>query len=231
MVVARLFFDRPFVQSAPMANLLRGAICRLFPNEPLLHQHDGEKTYFRYPLVQFRWYQGIGYLIGQREGAALLLALPLLSRLLQLGTEVRRIAQVEYDTSPLLPERSESPLLYRIATPWLPFNQERHQRYTQMNAEEQAAERDRLARSQLLMTMKGIGFFVDWPLEAHIEILRETTTLHKGNPFLGFLGYLEANIKLPNHLAFGRSISHGYGWLVSPDAFAQMKKIKQNDAL
>src|SRR5438477_267012 len=43
------------VQVGPSAQLLRGAIAECFPDNPLFHQHEGDRVLYRYPAIQYRW--------------------------------------------------------------------------------------------------------------------------------------------------------------------------------
>ena len=48
----------------------------------------------------------------------------------------------------------------------------------------------------------------------------EVTCVVKDVPHVGFEGGFVTNLALPDHLAVGRSVSHGFGWFTraSPDA-------------
>ncbi|MCK6509470.1 hypothetical protein L6R29_05815 [Myxococcota bacterium] len=215
LVTVRLRFNEDLPSFPPRANLLRGAVCRWYPEEGLLHQHEEGRTAYRYPQVQFRWRDGRGWIIGVGEGAHLVLRLQLLRRLLVLGEYVRRVEQVDIETRLVRLEESEWEERYRLWSPLLLFNQERYRDYLGMDEEGQQHERDRLLRSQMLMMLKGLGVWIDWELGARLQVEREVYVTHKGVKMLGFMGEVQTNLKMPSHLAAGRSISHGFGWMVS----------------
>ncbi len=215
LVTARLQFNEALPSFPPRANLLRGAVCHLYPEEGLLHQHEEGRTAYRYPQVQFRWRDGNGWIVGVGEGAHLVLGLRLLRRYLALGEFVRRVEQVDFETRLVRLEESPWEECYRLWSPILLFNQERYRDYVEMDEVSQERERNRLLRSQLLMMLKGLGVWIDWELGAHLEVEREVYVTHKGVKMLGFMGEVQTNLKMPSHLAAGRSISHGFGWLVS----------------
>jgi hypothetical protein len=192
---------------------LRGALGDSFWDNPLFHQHDGERVVYRYPLVQYRWDEGGPLIVGLGAAARCLAETEWPGMRLRLGGQVLTVSDAvcafhrhEVHPTPVLRR-------YRLRTPWLPFSQENYRRYQSLRAEEQAAERDRLAVAGLLMALRGVG--VDFPtrLYAAFELEETQPCCYKGVNLLGFQGRLLANVELPDDLAIGRATSHGYGWL------------------
>src|SRR5262249_10335577 len=103
---------------------------------------------------------------------------------------------------------------YQLAAPWLPFSQENYARYKGLGPAAQAQERDRLARAGILISLRGLGVEVHEHLFVAVESVLAENCKYKGLDFLGFWGRVLANIELPPGFAFGRAVSHGYGWLV-----------------
>ena len=68
VVTIRLVFAAP-ERLRPAPHLLRGALAGLFPDCPLMHQHDGERVLYRYPQVQYRWDEEGPLVVGLHEGA------------------------------------------------------------------------------------------------------------------------------------------------------------------
>lgn len=201
------------VNGSPRPHLLRGAMASLFPNEPLLHQHGQNGLIYRYPLVHYRWRNGDGFLAGFLEGAHLLARLPLLGRPLHLGSVATNISDVEIRCASKeigIAERLER---YYFVTPWLPFNQENNETYKNMNQNQQAYERDRIAVGNLLTALRGLKIEFPGHLYAAVHAHRTVPCAYKDQTFVGFLGMLLTNADLPDDIAVGRAVSHGYGWL------------------
>jgi hypothetical protein len=53
---------------------LRGALARAFADDDLFHQHTADgKPLYRYPRIQYRWWQGRGIGVGWGEAVTRLL--------------------------------------------------------------------------------------------------------------------------------------------------------------
>lgn len=205
-----------FVESIDVpsqAHLLRGALANLFPDEPLLHQHGRDGFLYRYPLVHYRWLNGNGILTGFHEGAHLLVRLPLLDHSLQLGNVTTRIVDMEIRLSVEEVKLTERLLRYYFVTPWLPLSQENYEVYKKMNSIEQAQERDRIAVGNLLTALRSLKIELPGRLYAAVQVRRGIPCRYKDQTFVGFLGTLLANVDIPDDMAIGRAVSHGYGWL------------------
>lgn len=218
-VLLHLEWDSPLPDRRPRANVLRGALTRCF-DETLLHQHENGRVSYRYPQVHYRWdsSQNKGILYGCGEGATRLLQLPLLGLELQLGQHTRQIVGAQ---SKILQSSVEPSLkqlrAYGLASPWLPFSQEAYAAYQSMSELEKAYERNRHAQNNILLMLRALGVNVTWPLACVVDVSKIVRPKHKGVSMLGFLGTLWVNTILPEQAAIGRAVSHGFGWLRSPE--------------
>lgn len=194
-------------------HLLRGALASLFPDEPLLHQHGQKGLIYRYPLVHYRSRHGDGFLVGFHEGARLLARLPLIDSPLQLGTIKTNISDVEIHFWTQRVGVAERLIRFYFASPWVPFNQENYEIYRGMNQNQQADERDRIAVGNLLTALRGLDVEFPERLYATVQIHRAVPCRYKEQTFVGFLGTLLTNADIPDDIAIGRAVSHGYGWL------------------
>lgn len=201
------------LQGPPLPHLLRGAIAKLFVSEPLLHQHQNDGFIYRYPLVQYRWANGKGIMIGFHDGGRLLANLSLLNQELELGGKKTTVSGMEINFSMEEISFSRRLVRYHFVSPWLPFNQENFEAYTKMNKAKQAYERDRLAIANLLMALRGLKVTADGQIYAAFQIRRIVPCKYKEHTFMGFLGTLLTNVALPDDVAIGKAVSHGYGWL------------------
>jgi len=197
----------------PRPHLLRGAFAGRFPDNPLLHQHEGERTLYRYPQVQYRWDREGPMLLGLGEGARFLAAVPwaglelcLADRPVTVRDAVCVFRRHEIQPSPGL-------LRYRLIAPWLPLSQENYHRFGRMSPEKQVVELDRLAVAGLLIGLRGFGVVFRERLYAAFEPHSSHPCRYKEVDLLGFRGRLLANVDLPDGFAIGRAVSHGFGWL------------------
>jgi hypothetical protein len=104
---------------------------------------------------------------------------------------------------------------YRMASPILLFNQENYLRYRTMGKKEQILERDRLLRAALLSAMR--GFHIDFSARLYATFIqvRHIICRYKGQQMIGLLGRFVSNAVLPSGFAVGRSVSHGFGWIIA----------------
>lgn len=201
------------IKGPPAPHLLRGSIAGHFPDEPLLHQHRNNDFLYRYPLIQYRWSNDKGFLIGFHEGGKLLANLPLLDKELTLGKVKTSISEVEICFSTENISFSERLIRYHFVSPWLPLNQQNYKAYMGMNRAEQALERDRLAVANLLMALRGLKVEATERIYAAFQMRRVVSCRYKEQKLIGFLGTLLTNLDLPDDIAIGKAVSHGFGWL------------------
>ena len=200
-------------QGPPSPYLLRRALAERFPDNSLFHQHQGNRLAYRYPVVHYRWDQQGASVVGFGEGVRALMDLSWPGLRLDLGGESATVLEATCSLRRHVIGPTDRLLRYRFGAPWLPFSQDVYQRYRQMSVAEQETERDRLAVAGLLTAMRGLGVNFPSRLFAAVEVHRSHTCKYKGVEMLGFTGTLLANADLPDGFAFGRTVSHGYGWV------------------
>lgn len=197
----------------PKPHLLRGAIAEHFSSEPLFHQHNKEGFIYRYPLIQYRWQKGDGIIVGFNEGAKLLARVPFLDLSLRLGTDAVVVADAQIKCLKASATVADRLRRYRFVTPWLPFNQETYHAYHAMDTASKNLELDRLAVANILMMLRGLNIEFPTRLYAAIEVKKKVWCQYKDQKLLGILGLLITNIDLPDNVAIGKAVSHGFGWL------------------
>jgi hypothetical protein len=198
------------------AHQLRGAIAEKF-NEPIFHNHIDNKLVYSYPLIQYRWEvdKACGVIAGFNEGAERITKIPWLELELILGNKTFHIAEAEISYRKNSISLSDRLVRYSFISPWLPFNQENYGKYQNLSLAEQRKELDRLLVAQLLITLKGLGIRLNQQLYAAFELKNVVSVQYKEQSLIGFFGYFVTNLVLPNDLAIGKAVSHGYGWLSS----------------
>lgn len=198
----------------PAPYLLRGAIAGLFPECSLMHQHEGDRLVYRYPRVQYRWDEEGPMLVGLHEGARFLSSVDWTGLELRLGDRTATVTEAQCSFRRHEVRMSETLRRYAFIAPWIPLSQENHARYQTLPLEGRMTELDRLAVAGLLLALRAIGFEVPGRLYAAFESQRVVECPYKDVQMTGFLGHLLCNVELPEGLAMGRAISHGYGWVV-----------------
>jgi hypothetical protein len=193
---------------------LRGALATQFPDNPLFHQHQDDRFVYRYPLIQYRWAGKRGVIVGFHQGAMELVTLPWFGLKLRLGETEVMVIDADFSCKMERFTFANEFQRYRFRSPWLALSQRNYEKYFGLSPEEQAAERNRLLIGNLLSAAKGLGVFLKERVLATFELQRAVLCRYKEQELQGFFGTVVTNLILPEDLAIGSKVSHGFGWLV-----------------
>jgi hypothetical protein len=201
----------------PAPHLLRGAVGRRFPDNPLVHQHDGEQVVYRYPRIQYRWDWSGPWLLGLGDAAQFLVQTDWTGMELQIGDRAVAVRDATCVFRRHTIQRTSYLKRYRFIAPWLPLSQENYRKYQRLSRARQRTELDRLAVAGVLLGLRGFGVEFPERLYAGFEMKSARPCRYKDVVFLGFTGQLLVNVDLPDGFALGRAVSHGYGWIATAD--------------
>jgi hypothetical protein len=207
----RLRLTRPL--RAGEAPALRGFFGRQFADEVHMHNHnpDGSVIY-QYPRVQFKVIDRTALLMGVAEGSELLQRLWLDIDQTTLGDERLQVLESEFETHEHAFEVTSDPIEYRFVTPWLALNQKNFQEYTRTR--NQRTRKDELARilvGNCLGMAKSLGIRFTGRIAADYRKLTSIKTSLKGQGMIGFVGTFSVNVRLPEFIGLGKSVSRGFG--------------------
>jgi hypothetical protein len=210
----RLAGDALQGSSETLAARWRGAVASRFPTETAFHGHEGDHTVTRFAEVHYRWNDGSPALFAVGTAAQHVMAHPWPGVDLRIGDHERRVLQVDWTVSALRQSFSPKLIRYEFVSPWLALNQENHKRTIPLGPAARRAELDRILVANLLSMSQGFGWFYESHerVYAAFEWLRDAPCVVKNVALVGFEGTFVTNLELPDNLALGRSVSHGYGW-------------------
>lgn len=210
----RLTARPPRGTAQTLAARWRGAVATLFADDPAFHGHDGDRTLNRYPEVHYRWVEGAPAIFAFGTAAQRIMAHPWPGTTLRLGEEDRRIEQVDWTTLAINRAFSRRLIRYELGAPWIALNQDNHERYKTMDSAARREELDRILVGNLLTMSQAFGWFFEREeiVYAAFEPAGEVPSAVKNVPLIGFAGAFVTNLALPDGLALGRSVSHGFGW-------------------
>lgn len=210
--VIQLVFDRQLHHSVK-SHQLRGAIAALCPGNILFHQHEPDgRTVYSYPLIQYKVINTNAMLVGLDAGAEALAQLHMLDVALDIGKETYQVARQEISFSTVEFGWHLPHLLYEFFTPWLALNDKNYmlyQRTGDIHRKKQLLIS--ILTGNLLAMSKGLGYRVNFPIEADIFEFREIQTRLKGIPMTAFKGIFCANFNIPQWWGLGKSASRGFG--------------------
>ncbi len=176
---------------------------------------DGSATdyHYRYPLIQYRSEGGHAVLFGIGKGASALRTFLLLSGdFLAIGAKKYMLKNMEVFQQTALLQLEEHWHGYRLKD-WLALNQEQYQLWKN---HPRLRERATLLEKQLTAHVLTFCRDLEWELPGRMEL--ELTDLHHkkwvsihGSRALAFDVSYRSNLLLPDHIAMGRGVSHGFG--------------------
>ena len=215
----RLRLARPLRKGEAPA--LRGFFGRQFEDEVLVHNHGpNDQLIYQYPRIQFKVIDRTAVLIGIAEGADLLSRLWLSIDTTRLGNEELTVMDSQFETTEQTIEVTDQPIRYRFETPWLALNQANFREYTQSRST--SFRREKLNKTLVgncLGMCKSLGVFFppEQRISADCAAITSIKTTLKGKGMIGFVGKFELNLRLPDYIGLGKSVSRGFGTIEQTD--------------
>jgi len=191
---------------------VRGYFANLFSGNPLFGNHgaDGESLYL-FPRIQYRLIRGAIVVIGIAEGAETVAGMNISPRHIRLGRKEFMVVGIDLEARHVQVGSTERPEGYRFVRPWMPLNQENHDRFQGMSGSEQEGLLRRILIGNLLTLAKGVGETVcDEVVVSRLDV-RSRVRMTKGQPMLVFDGEFDVNFRIPEDWAIGKGGSRGFG--------------------
>jgi hypothetical protein len=192
---------------------LRGFFGRALADAVFTHSHDADgKLIHEYPRIQFKAIHSTAILLGIGEGSRLLERLwPEIDHA-TLGGEEFEVLDSSLETRPETIEACVDPITYRFATPWLALNRKNFRNYTgSRNQGFRKSELSRILVGNCLGLAKSLGIRFREQIHADGRKLTSIKTSLRGNPMVGFVGRFTVNLRLPELIGLGKSVSRGFG--------------------
>jgi len=192
---------------------LRGYFANKFGEESdLFHNHDeAGKAIYRYPRIQYKVVDGIPMLVGLDKGAELLVERFLQIKKLDIDghrfwVDLKNMKSQEYLTG------VQSALhQYRFLNPWMALNQKNHSLYIEGSPEEQQLQLQRILASNIIAFFKSVGHQEEQRIMVNLQLKEPRMTRFKNQQLLTFMGDFVTNVRLPDYIGLGKSVSRGFG--------------------
>ena len=107
---------------------LRGYFGNLYKNRSEFHGHRGDNLIYKHPLIQYKVFGGSALVIGLKEGAYLLKAVPKLE-FLEIYFQKYSILKQSTTTDVVHFGLTENMIHYSFVTPWVGLNEENYYKY------------------------------------------------------------------------------------------------------
>ncbi len=202
--------------SARDGHKLRGYFSQLFGRESdLWHNHelDGRPIY-RYPLIQYKVVKGRPMLVGLGEGASLLIQHFLEVQTIDIDGLLLPVHSKEVKSRELLVGVYTEERRYRFENPWFALNQENYQRFRQQSPEQQRENLCRVLTGHILALFKGVNHWEEQEIVIKTLDLEAIGARFKNQPMMMFKGTFTCNVRLPDYIGLGKSVSRGFGTIV-----------------
>lgn len=195
------------------APAIRGFFGRQFEEHILMHNHEADgSVVYTYPLVQYKVLQRRAILVGINEGSDLLQRLWLNIDEAKIGNEQLPVIETKLSTSDFELAITAEPQHYQFVTPWLGLNQKNFQLFRQATTDGERIELlNRSLIGNCLSLCKSLNIRLHERLMADCTKLQSMKTTLKGQTMVGQVGVWSVNLKLPDHIGLGKSVSRGFG--------------------
>lgn len=203
------------VIEAPDGSAIRGFFGRTYRNRPEFHGHRGDKLIYKHPLIQYKLFGGSALVVGLKEGAYLLKAVPKLKYL-----------EIHYQKNPIVKQHTladvfpfglaENIIRYSFATPWIGLNGDNYESYLTLRKKPKDAHTllERILVGNILSMSKSIGYIVKDKVQVKAKLEESETIKVKDDvKLMGFKGEFETNFLIPDFWGIGKFSSRGYGTL------------------
>ncbi|MBI5326918.1 MAG: hypothetical protein HZB80_01280 [Deltaproteobacteria bacterium] len=192
---------------------VRGFFGNIYRNRAEFHGHIGEDLVYKHPLIQYKVFGGTPLVVGLKEGAYLLKALPMLDHL-----EIyhRKHAIIKQNTvSDIISfGLSENMIRYSFSTPWIGLNEENYQEYVILKSKPADIKVliNRILAGNLLSMSKSLSYVVGDRIQVS-STLKESSIVEikDGVGLTAFKGKFETNFLIPDFWGIGKFSSRGYG--------------------
>ncbi len=195
---------------------LRGWLMQQFPNQPLVsHHEDSGTSIYIYPRVQSKVFLGNALILGIDEGVDFITELvENKPSILLLNREKFIVDNIITETATAAFGISNDLYQYDFITPWLGLNQENYKKYLVLRpGKDRQALLSSILVGNVLSAAKSLGIFLGDQIEIR-PFLKPIQIRFKGRAMIGFKGNFRANLKLPNLIGLGKSVSRGFGTII-----------------
>ncbi len=191
---------------------IRGFFGNLYRNRPEFHNHLGQRLIYRHPLIQYKIFGGSALVIGLKEGAYLLKAVPEIEYL-ELHHLKNAVVKRTMIDSVVPIGLTSAGSRYKFTTPWIGLNEKNYQAYVTLKDRQRETTElcDKIIVGNILSMCKSLGYTVDHPLYVESDLRESTMVAIKDVNLVSFAGEFEANFLIPEFWGIGGKVSLGYG--------------------
>ena len=192
---------------------IRGFIARKYSEYDKLHNHNGKRFIYRYPLIQYKVINNKPCIIGINEGINVLNEInyslsyfDISNSRLDILEKIIKVNNYRYGITKEL-------IKYQFISPWMCLNKNNYKEYKNINDKEKEELLKRILIGNIISMSKGLNYTVNDKIRVNVNLKQNIVKFKKQN-MLCFIGNFETNFVIPNELGIGKSVSRGFGTIV-----------------
>jgi hypothetical protein len=180
-----------------------------------LHHDSSGGFIHRYPVIQCKQIKSMLMVIGISQGADLLQEISEGEDKFRIGENTCTISRRDQDIRKEAFGISDKIHTYEFLTPWRALNQQNAKKfYGLMGKPERDAFMKKILTGNLSTFAKSIDYKLSSPLTCESRVRFKRERIHQENVMV-FLGTFWTNLRIPDYLGIGQSVSSGFGTIRS----------------
>ena len=192
---------------------VRGFFGNLYRNRPEFHGHMGDELIYKHPLIQYKVFGGSALIVGLKEGAYLLKAVPRLEYL-EIHHQKYPILKKTISVETIPFGLTGNMINYSFATSWIGLNEENYQKYLTLRKrhEDTTTFLERILIGNILSMSKSVGYEATDKIVIKVRLKESAPVGVKDDiTLMAFQGEIETNFLIPDFWGVGKFSSKGYG--------------------
>jgi hypothetical protein len=173
----------------------------------------------RYPVVQCKQIKSMLMVIGISQGADLLQEISGGGKEFRFGETTCIISGRDQGIRNEAFSISDKIHTYEFLTPWVALNQQNAKKFYDLKGKpERDAFMQKILTGNLSTLAKSIDYDLPAPLSCESRVRFKRERIHHENVMV-FLGTFRTNLRIPDYLGIGQSVSFGFGTIRCIDSF------------
>lgn len=189
------------------ATQLRGYIGHLFIQDTEFHHHDDNP--YRYPLIQYKKIMGNLYVMGINEYSSTIVEK--ISDLKEIILPHSKVNVTSVEITTISTKITDEITRYKFQTPWIALNSKNYEKFKTVEHDIKLRFLESILIGNLLSAAKGMNIQIEHKLYANIIWYKSRYVIAHKNPFQSFHAQFATNLRMPDMIGIGNSVSKGFG--------------------
>jgi hypothetical protein len=183
----------------------------------MLHKDSITGFIHRYPVVQCKQIKTMLMVTGVGQGADLLREISGIGNVLQIGETSCTVSGKDTDIRSERFGITGAIHTYEFLTPWLALNQQNAKKFYDLKGKpERDSFMQKILTGNLTALAKSIDYDLPAPVTCECRVRFKRERIHHENVMV-FLGTFRTNLRIPDYLGIGQSVSQGFGTIRCTD--------------